>query len=127
MFVVGSNRLPFPRNSLISLAQSPEQVSERTGLVSDAGKQHDAVVHHLVGPMVVMAFETLRAAQHSPTSRAELVTHLQQRFGSDIKIVHGAADGHFGLYGGDTSWSYTFTFPGFDTALATLGGWSSDR
>lgn len=102
-------------------ADSPEQLAARTGLVADAGIQHHAVVHDLVGPMVVMAFGTLGAAEHLPTSRSELVSHLQQRFSSDIKVVHGAADGHFGLFGGDTRLSYTFTFPRFDTALATLG------
>src|SRR5438034_3713735 len=102
-------------------ADSPEQLAERIGLVADAGIEHRAVVHNLVGPMVVMAFGTLRAAQPSPMSRTELVSHMQQRFGSDIKIVHGAADGHFGLFGGDTRLSYTFTFPRFDAALATLG------
>jgi len=68
-----------------------------------------------------MAFGTLRAARHSATSRTSLVSHLQERFGSDIRIVHGAADGHFGLFGGDTGFSYTFTFPRFDAALAVLG------
>lgn len=101
-------------------ADSPEQLAERIGLVADAGIEHQAVVHDLVGPMVVMAFGTLRAAENLPTSRSELVSHLQQRFASDIRIVHGAAYGHFGLFGGDKRFSYTFTFPRFDTALATL-------
>lgn len=102
-------------------ADSPEHLAERIGLVADAGIEHHAVVHDLVGPMVVMAFGTPKAAEHVPMSRSELVSHLQQRFASDLRIVHGAADGHFGLFGGDTRLSYTFTFPRFDTALATLG------
>jgi hypothetical protein len=102
-------------------ADSPEQLAERIGLVADAGVNHHAVVHDLVGPMVVMAFGTLRGAEHLPMSRSELVSHLQQRFSSDIRIVHGVADGHFGLFGGKTRLSYTFTFPRFDAALATLG------
>jgi hypothetical protein len=102
-------------------ADSPEQLAERIGLVADVGTEHDAVVHTMVGPMVVMAFGTLRAEQHSPTSRSELVSHLQQQFGKDIRIVHGAADGHFGSFGSATRISYSFTFPRFDSALATLG------
>ena len=102
-------------------AESPAQLSERIGLVADAGIKHDAVVHDLIGPMVVMAFGTIRAAQHSTTSRTSLVSHLQERFGNDIRIVHGATDGHFGLFGGDARFSFTFTFPRFDAALATLG------
>ncbi len=53
-------------------------------------------------------------------SRTELVRHMQQRFGGDIKIVHGAADGHFGSFGSEKRLAYTFTFPQFGTALATL-------
>jgi hypothetical protein len=102
-------------------ADSPQQLAERIGLVADAGIEHEAVVHDLIGPMVVMAFGTVGATQHSPVSRPELVGRLQRQFGADIKIVHGAADGHFGNFGGDRHIAFTFTFPRFDTALATLG------
>jgi len=102
-------------------AESPEQLSERIGVVAGVGVEHDALVHSMVGPMVIMAFGAFKATQHSPESRAELVNHLHQRFGNDLKIVHGAADGHFGSFGSATRISYSFTFPRFDSALATLG------
>jgi hypothetical protein len=102
-------------------ADSPEQLAERVGVVTEIGLDHDAVIHDLIGPMIVMAFGTLRAVQHSPTSRAELVIHLQQRLGRDLRIVHGAAEGHFGLFGSDNRISFTFTFPHFDKALTALG------
>ena len=102
-------------------ADRPEQLAERVGMVADTGMEHYAVVHDLVGPTVVMAFGTLQAAQHSSTSRAQLVAHLQKRFGSDIRIVHGATYGHFGSFGSDKRISYTFTFAHFDKALAALG------
>jgi hypothetical protein len=70
--------------------------------------------------MVVMAYGTLRPGEPSG-SRQQLVGHLQERFGADIKILHGAADGHFGNFGSEKRLAFTFTFPRFDTALATLG------
>ena len=82
--------------------------------------EHEATVYDLLGPMVVMAFGTLGPARTSG-SRQQLVSHLVQQFGADIKIVHGAADGHFGTFGSRTRLSYTFTFPSFDLALTTLG------
>jgi len=102
-------------------ADSPQQLGDRIGLVADTGMEHNAVVHNVVGPMVVIAFGTLRAEEYSPTSRTELVSRLRERFGKDIKIVHGAADGHFGPFGSKNYLAFTFTFPQFDTALATLG------
>ena len=102
-------------------ADRPEQLAERVGLVADTGIEHEAIVHDLVGPMVVMSFGTLQPVQRSPAPRAELVAHLQERFGSDIRIVHGATHGHFGLFGSDKRISFTFTFAHFDKALAALG------
>jgi hypothetical protein len=101
-------------------ADSPEQLARRIGSVANAGMEHHALVHNLLGPMVVMAYGTLRPGEPS-SSRPQLVSHLQQQFGADIKIVHGAADGHFGNFGSEKLLSFTFTFPRFDAALATLG------
>ena len=67
-----------------------------------------------------MAFGTFPIDEPSG-SRQQLVSHLRQQFGIDIKIVHGAADGHFGNFGNDRRIRYTFTFPGFNAALTTLG------
>ncbi len=101
-------------------ADSPEHLAERIGLVADAGIEHNAMVHDLVGPMVVMAYGTLRPGEPSG-SREQLVSHLQQQFAADIKIVHGAADGHFGSFGSEKRLAFTFSFLRFDHALATLG------
>ena len=67
-----------------------------------------------------MAYGTPRQGEPSG-SRHQLASHLQQQFGSDIKIVHGAADGHFGSFGNEKRFAFTFTFPRFDHALAALG------
>ena len=38
-----------------------------------------------------------------------------------IKIVHGAADGHYGLFGSETQiLSYSFLVPQFDRVLGAL-------
>ena len=97
-------------------ADTPQQLSERIGLVSEVGIQRNALIDGVLGPMVVKAFGTVGSA-HPAGSRQHLVGDLHQRFGTAVKIGHGAADGHFGVFGGR---KYTFTFPRFDEALATL-------
>jgi len=102
-------------------ADSPQQLEAGIELVEDAAHKYDAVVQHVVGPMVVMAFGTLGSTQPSATSRARLVSNMQEQFGRQVRIVHGVAGGHFGNFGGNRSIHYTFTFPRFAEALAALG------
>lgn len=102
-------------------ADTPQQLSERIGLAVETSFHHDAVVHSVVGPLVVIAFGTLPSSRQPPGSRKLLIGQLRERIRDDIKIVHGTVDGHFGPFGGKTLQSYTFTFPGFDSALARLG------
>jgi hypothetical protein len=101
-------------------ADSPEQLAQRIGRVAETGIEHEATVHDLIGPMVVMAYGTLRRGEPSG-SHQQLVSHLQQQFGADIKVVYGTADGHFGAFGSEKHLAFTFTFPRFDQALAALG------
>jgi len=103
-------------------ADTPAQVGERMGRVADIGLEHGAIAHDLVSSLVVLAHGTYPAPSEQPFSRAALVHALQHRFGSDIKIVHGAASGHYGNFGNATRLSFTFSVPRFDAALATLGG-----
>jgi hypothetical protein len=102
-------------------ADGAQQLETGIGLVTDAAQNHYATVHSVVGPMVIMAFGTIRSAQHSATSRTKLVSYMREHFGSDVRIVHGAADGHFGIFGSGRCLHYTFTFRRFETALAALG------
>jgi hypothetical protein len=102
-------------------ADTPQQLSERIGLVADISHQHDAAVHSVIGPLVVIAFGTLPSGQQPPGSRTLLISQLRERIHDNIKIVHGAVDGHFGSFGSEGLLSYTFAFPGFDSALAALG------
>jgi hypothetical protein len=100
--------------------ESPAQVSERIAQVADLAVSHGALVHDLVGALVIVAFGTHPAASPESGSRSSLVQTLRQQLVSDIKIVHGAADGHYGLFGGETRMSYTFLVPHFDHILGTL-------
>ena len=102
-------------------ADSPKELVERIGLVTDLSYEHKAVVHNVIGPLIVMALGTLTRATESSGTRQELVRHLQRQFGADIKIVHGSVDGHFGAFGSARYLAFTFTFPHFDHALAALG------
>jgi hypothetical protein len=71
--------------------------------------------------MIVMAFGTFPGVQDPTKKRGFLIGHLQERFGNELKIVHGATDGHFGPFGNDRRIIYTFTFEHFDGALSALG------
>jgi hypothetical protein len=100
-------------------ADTPQQLNDRIGLVIDAGKERQAIAIDLMGPMVVMGFCNL-GFMHSAGPRQRFVDQLHQRHGAAIKIVHGAADGHLGKFGNARRNAFTFTFPSFDEALATL-------
>ncbi len=100
---------------------TPMQIGERMGQVADIGVEHGAIAHDLVSSLVVLAHGTHPAPSERQFSRTALVNSLRHTFGSNIKIVHGAASGHYGNFGSDTRFSFTFSIPHFDEALATLG------
>jgi hypothetical protein len=100
--------------------ESPAQVSERIARVADVAVSHGAVVHDVVGALVVIAFGTHPAALPKPGGRSSVVQTLREHLAGDIKIVHGAADGHYGVFGGQTQMSYTFLVPQFDHILGIL-------
>lgn len=101
--------------------ESPAQVSDRVARVADIAVTHGAMVHDLVGALVIVAFGTHPASSPTTSSRSSLVQALREQLAGDVKIVHGAADGHYGLFGSQTRISYTFLVPDFDR---TLGGLS---
>ena len=100
--------------------ESPSQIAERMASVADIAVEHGAVVYDLVGGLVVVAFGTHPAASSQSGSRASLVQALREQLASDVKIVHGAADGHHGLFGSEMRISYTFLVPQFDSILGAL-------
>ncbi len=99
---------------------SPAQVSERIARVADVAVTHGATVHDLVGALVIVAFGTHPASSPESGSRSSLVKALREQLAGNVKIVHGAADGHYGLFGSDTRMSYTFLVPQFDAILGAL-------
>lgn len=99
---------------------SPAQHSERIARVADLAVTHGATVHGLVGALVIMAFGTLPASLPEPVSRSSLVQALREQLASDVKIVHGAADGHYGVFGSEKWMSYSFLVPQLDQILGAL-------
>ena len=98
----------------------PAQVSERVARVTEIAISHGGTVHDIIGALVIVAFGTGPAALPQSGSRSSLVQGLMQKLASDIKVVHGAADGHYGLFGREASISFTFLVPQFDQALGSL-------
>lgn len=100
--------------------ESPAQVSERIAQVADLAVTHGATVHDLVGALVIVAFGTHPASLPESGSRSSLVQALREQLAGGVKIVHGAADGHYGLFGSETRMSYSFLVPQFDQILGAL-------
>jgi hypothetical protein len=99
----------------------PAQISELIEKVVALATAHGAVVHDFVGALVIVTFGTNPASSLKSGERASLVNALIGQLASNIKIVHGAAEGHYGLIGSENSrLSYTFLVPKFDMILGTL-------
>ena len=99
---------------------TPEEISGRVGRVAEIAVSHNGVVHNLIGPLVVVAFDTIRTTAPITGARQSLVEHLNRELSSHLKIVHGAADGHYGLIGSGSRMAYSFLLPRFDAMLGTL-------
>jgi hypothetical protein len=93
------------------------EASQRMGRVTELATTHGAMICNVVAGLVIMAFRPDASASGESDKRSSLVYALRA---PDIKVVHGAADGHFGLFGGDRYSSYTFLVPRFDAVLGTL-------
>lgn len=118
----GGERQPSIKQGRIAFVrgESPSQVSERMARVADIAVEHGVVVYDLVGGLVIVAFGTHPASPPQSSGRASLVQALRGELAGDVKVVHGAADGHHGLFGSDTRLSYTFVVPQFDAILGAL-------
>lgn len=101
--------------------ETPSKVSERMARVVDLAVTEGAVVHDLVGGLVIVAFGTHPVSRTESGSRASLLRALREQLASDVKIVHGAADGQYGLLGNETRMSYSFLVPKFDAMLGNPG------
>ncbi len=97
-----------------------QHVSDRMGVVTDLAVQYNGVVQSLVSSLAIVVFGTFDFSKISNGNRAALVKALQEKLGSDIKIVHGADSGYFGNIGGTNQLSYSFIIPNFLEALGQL-------
>lgn len=100
--------------------ESPAQVSERIARVASLVVAHGATVHNLVGALAIVAFGAHPSSTPESGSRSSLVQAMREQLAGDVKIVHGATDGYYGLFGSETWMSYSFFIPKFDTMLGTL-------
>jgi hypothetical protein len=98
--------------------EPPEELSARMGRVADLGAEHGACADAITSGLVVLSFGTFPA--HGPGDRAGVVAALLLDLGADVKIVHGAATGHYGTLGGPKRFAYGFIISGFDEALGRL-------
>jgi hypothetical protein len=99
---------------------TPEDISLRVGRVAEIAISHDAVVHDMVCELVVIAFGTIPASLRMAGKRASLVEHLGRELSSHVKIIHGAADGHYGNIGSGVRMAYSFVLPRFGAILGAL-------
>jgi hypothetical protein len=100
---------------------TPEEVSARVGKVAEIAAAHGGTAHGLIGALVVVAYDTLPHRSPSAGKRAALVGELTRDMSGLLKIVHGAADGHYGIIGSGARLSYSFILPKFDAMLGRLG------
>ena len=99
--------------------ENAAKVSERIATVVSLAVAQHAAVYNVIGALVIMAFRTVRATP-APEKRRALVAALREQLAADVKIVHGQAQGTYGIFGRDTGMCYTFLVPKLDRILATL-------
>jgi hypothetical protein len=99
---------------------TPEDISQRIGRVAEVAMSHDGFVNDMVCELVVITFGTFPASSSTVGKRAALVDQLGGELSSHLKIIHGAADGHYGLIGSARRKAYSFLLPHFDAILGRL-------
>jgi hypothetical protein len=97
-----------------------ELVSEQISRVAEIAERGGAIVYDFNGPLVTMAFGTHTLAPALPGKRQSLIKSLHEQMGGNIKMVHGATDGSFGLFGDQNRASFTLLIPQFNAILGTL-------
>ncbi|HWX20570.1 MAG TPA: hypothetical protein VN578_11785 [Candidatus Binatia bacterium] len=99
---------------------TPKEISELIGRVGQVATAHQAFIDGLSASVIVATFGAHPASHPAPGARAALVAGLLEQFGASIKVVHGAGQGCYGLFGVGDTLRYSFIFPGFDAALGLL-------
>src|SRR4051794_31225415 len=63
--------------------ENPAQVSDRTARVADVAISHGAMVHDLIGALVIVAFGTHPSSSPDSGSRSSLVQALREQLAAD--------------------------------------------
>lgn len=105
----------------IVAGNTPEEANRHLSLLGELAKEHDAQTGAMACSLVVIDFREIAESKQARDSRRKLVAAIRERLGSNVKAVQGSAKGHIGYYGSKQhTLAYTFTFPGFESAIAVL-------
>jgi len=92
--------------------------------IANAGYEIGGVVERLTGPLIVITFGGIIAAEMSAGQakhrRVQLVARLQQALADNIKLLHGNCIGLEGDFGSDAVRRYGSLLPSFSEMLKTL-------
>jgi len=99
---------------------TPEEISQRIGRVAEVAVSHGGMVHNIVCELVVIAFGMHPTSSPTAGKRAALVAQLGRELPGHLKIIYGAAEGHYGLFGTESHMTYGFLLPHFNAMLGKL-------
>ncbi len=99
---------------------TPELVVERMGCVVDVAARNNAMVFDMVSSMVIVAYGIFPQQHWGFGNRFTLVQELTAQLREDIKIIHCARRGVYGILGSRTRVSYSFVVSGFVEMLGLL-------
>jgi hypothetical protein len=122
----GAKRAPLTESSIEIVlvfvrGETPEELSRLIGCVGEIAAAHEAFVYSLCGSLVSATFGAHPNSHPGPSARADLARDLLRELGTNIKVVHGAGRGCYGLFGASKNLFYGFDFPKFDSALGLVG------
>ena len=105
----------------IAAGCTPEEVNQHLSLIGELAKEQDAQINQMLCSLAVVDFRFHPKGKLACESRRKLVEVIRENLGNKVKVVHGAANGHYGVFGSDKHIvSYTFSFPEFEAAIALL-------
>lgn len=78
---------------------TPNNTGERMGTVADIACRNGWIVETFLSSLVVIVDSRLLAKAPRCADRSNLINALIHALGSDIKIVHGVQEAHFGQMG----------------------------
>ena len=85
---------------------SAQEISNRMGLIADLALEHNGFVDSMVSSIVLVIYGIFPTQPGK--SRHTLIEALSNKFGSEIKVVHGKTVGHYGNLGGPQRMSFSF-------------------